>query len=150
MGNEGSDWRKASYSNGSGNCVEVCSAAFYMDNDPGVLVSACLFGDGAGAAVLSDEPNPRARRVKWNSARTALSAQDRDLLVNELCQFARHAASRSRKAPLVTDSRTNRPRVGGRAWRADRPSQRPSAPPSGYRVRAQFFEQIFVIFHSPR
>jgi hypothetical protein len=27
MGSEGSDWRKASYSNGSGNCVEVCSAA---------------------------------------------------------------------------------------------------------------------------
>jgi hypothetical protein len=27
MGNEGSDWRKASYSNGSGNCVEVRSAA---------------------------------------------------------------------------------------------------------------------------
>src|SRR5205085_11565428 len=36
-------------------CVEVCSAAFFLDNDPGVLVSACLFGDGAGAAVLSDE-----------------------------------------------------------------------------------------------
>jgi hypothetical protein len=27
MGNEGSDWRKASYSNGSGNCVEVRNAA---------------------------------------------------------------------------------------------------------------------------
>ena len=36
--------------------VEVCSAAFYMENDPGVLVSACLFGDGAAAAVLSLEP----------------------------------------------------------------------------------------------
>src|ERR1044071_7100121 len=24
-------------------CVEVCSAAFYLDDDPGVLVSACLF-----------------------------------------------------------------------------------------------------------
>ncbi len=31
--------------------VEICSAAFYMDNDPGVLVSLCLFGDGAAAAV---------------------------------------------------------------------------------------------------
>ena len=28
--------------------VEVCSAAFYLDDDPGVLISACLFGDGAG------------------------------------------------------------------------------------------------------
>jgi hypothetical protein len=27
MSNEGSDWRKASHSNGSGNCVEVSSAA---------------------------------------------------------------------------------------------------------------------------
>jgi len=31
--------------------VEVCSAAFYLDDDPGVLISACLFGDGAAAAI---------------------------------------------------------------------------------------------------
>lgn len=31
--------------------VEVCSAAFFLDDDPGVLVSACLFGDGAAAAI---------------------------------------------------------------------------------------------------
>ena len=34
-------------------CVEISSAAMFLDNDPGVLISACLFGDGAGAAVLS-------------------------------------------------------------------------------------------------
>jgi alkylresorcinol/alkylpyrone synthase len=61
-------------------CVEICSAAFYMDDDPGVLVSACLFGDGAGAAVLSAEPSPHARRVEWGQAHTSLSAADRDLL----------------------------------------------------------------------
>lgn len=33
--------------------VEVCSAAFYADDDPGVLISLCLFGDGAAAAVWS-------------------------------------------------------------------------------------------------
>lgn len=38
-------------------CVEVCSAAMYLDNDPGVLISACLFADGAGAAVLSRHAN---------------------------------------------------------------------------------------------
>src|SRR6516162_10079887 len=38
-------------------CVEVCSAAFYLDDDVGVLISACLFGDGAGAAVLSKNAN---------------------------------------------------------------------------------------------
>lgn len=31
--------------------VEVCSAAFYLDNDPGVIISACLFGDGAAATI---------------------------------------------------------------------------------------------------
>jgi len=31
--------------------VEICSAAFYLDDDPGVLVSLCLFGDGAAAAL---------------------------------------------------------------------------------------------------
>jgi len=36
--------------------VEVCSAAFYLDNDPGVIISACLFGDGAAATVWKAQP----------------------------------------------------------------------------------------------
>ena len=32
--------------------VEGCSAAFYVSDDPGVLISLCLFGDGAAALVL--------------------------------------------------------------------------------------------------
>ncbi|MEO6739444.1 MAG: stilbene synthase [Chthoniobacteraceae bacterium] len=32
--------------------VEICSAAFYVDDDPGVLISLALFGDGAAAVVL--------------------------------------------------------------------------------------------------
>jgi alkylresorcinol/alkylpyrone synthase len=47
--------------------VEVCSAALYIDNDPGVLVSACLFGDGAAAAVVSSKPGG-ARPVEWIDA----------------------------------------------------------------------------------
>ena len=31
--------------------VEVCSAAFYVDDEVGVLISLCLFGDGAAAAI---------------------------------------------------------------------------------------------------
>lgn len=31
--------------------VEVCSAAFFLCDDPGVVVSACLFGDGASASI---------------------------------------------------------------------------------------------------
>jgi polyketide synthase Type III len=61
-------------------CVEVCSAAFYIDNDPGVLISACLFGDGAGAAVLSNEPNPARRPIKWRTARSITWPEHRDLL----------------------------------------------------------------------
>ncbi|MGZ0709354.1 type III polyketide synthase [Coraliomargarita sp. W4R53] len=33
--------------------VEICSAAFYLDNDPGVLISASLFGDAASASIWS-------------------------------------------------------------------------------------------------
>jgi len=60
-------------------CVEVCSAAFYLDDDAGVLISACLFGDGAGAAVLSATANG-GRRVKYKSGGTLLQPADRDLL----------------------------------------------------------------------
>src|ERR1039457_4674073 len=42
--------------------VEVCSAAFYLDDDSGVLMSACLFGDGAAAAVWRGVPGPRGVR----------------------------------------------------------------------------------------
>ena len=38
--------------------VEICSAAFYMNDDPGVLISLCLFGDGAAAGVWSDQAAP--------------------------------------------------------------------------------------------
>ena len=32
--------------------VEICSAAFYLDDDEGVLVSACLFSARPGAALV--------------------------------------------------------------------------------------------------
>jgi alkylresorcinol/alkylpyrone synthase len=38
--------------------VEICSAAFYLDDDPGVLISACLFGDGAAASIWRGSPGP--------------------------------------------------------------------------------------------
>jgi alkylresorcinol/alkylpyrone synthase len=61
-------------------CVEVCSAALYFDNDPGVLISAALFGDGAAAAVLTRQPDPRRRRVEWKAAHSLTEPADRDLL----------------------------------------------------------------------
>jgi len=61
-------------------CVEVCSAAFYLDDDPGVLISACLFGDGAGAAVLSNEPKSNRRRVEWKFTSSCHVPEKRDTL----------------------------------------------------------------------
>jgi predicted naringenin-chalcone synthase len=61
-------------------CVEICSAAMYLDDDPGVLISACLFGDGAGAAVLTADAVPGRRRIEWKSAGTLMNAADRDEL----------------------------------------------------------------------
>jgi len=60
-------------------CVEVCSAAFYLDDDPGVLISACLFGDAAGAIVCAREASG-ARPLEWLGWETALDPKNRDLL----------------------------------------------------------------------
>ena len=61
-------------------CVEVSSAAMYLDNDPGVLVSACLFGDGAGAAVLSERLPKRGRSIEWRACSSVLEPSQRDAL----------------------------------------------------------------------
>lgn len=61
-------------------CVEVCSAAFYLDNDPGVLISACLFGDGAGAAILTASPNPAVRSIEWKESHSLHNPAERDAL----------------------------------------------------------------------
>ena len=61
-------------------CVEICSAAFYLDDDAGVLVSACLFGDGAGAAVLASQPQRQQRSVEWKGCVSRLLPEHRDAL----------------------------------------------------------------------
>src|SRR5688500_15435197 len=61
-------------------CVEVCSAAMYLDQDLGVLVSACLFGDGAAAAVCSRHPRDSTRSVKWRAAASLTDPAQRDAL----------------------------------------------------------------------
>jgi alkylresorcinol/alkylpyrone synthase len=61
-------------------CVEVCSAAMYLDNDPGVLISACLFGDGAGAAVLSRSAPLAQRRVQWRDTVSVTHPREREAL----------------------------------------------------------------------
>ena len=61
-------------------CVEVSSAAMYLDDDPGVLISACLFGDGAGAALLGARPAPHKRQIEWRSSSSVLEPRQRDAL----------------------------------------------------------------------
>jgi alkylresorcinol/alkylpyrone synthase len=61
-------------------CVEVSSAAMYLDDDPGVLISACLFGDGAGAAVLSREPGKGLRSIEWTDSASLLLPEHRGAL----------------------------------------------------------------------
>jgi len=43
--------------------VEICSAVFYLDDDPGVIISACLFSDGAAASIWRGNPGPTALRA---------------------------------------------------------------------------------------
>lgn len=64
-------------------CVEVSSAAMYLDNDPGVLISACLFGDGAGAAVLSRRASAGVRAVQWKDSTSFIDPQQRAALMFE-------------------------------------------------------------------
>lgn len=73
-------------------CVEVCSAAMYLDGDPGVLISASLFGDGAGAAILSRAAARGPRRVEWKHTgslvdpdqRCALRFEQRDGMLRNI------------------------------------------------------------------
>jgi predicted naringenin-chalcone synthase len=80
-------------------CVEVCSAAAYLDDDPGVLISACLFGDGTGAAVLSSEPGSQTRTIEWKESASILDPKSRDLLRFE----HRHGLLRNILTPPVPE-----------------------------------------------
>jgi alkylresorcinol/alkylpyrone synthase len=61
-------------------CVELSSAAMYLDDDPGVLISACLFGDGAGAAVLGAAAPRAKRRVECGTIGSLLNPDEREAL----------------------------------------------------------------------
>ena len=62
--------------------VEVCSAAFFLDDDPGVLISACLFGDGAAATIWRGDPGPSGLRAF--DFQTLHRPEDRDKLRFEM------------------------------------------------------------------
>lgn len=67
-------------------CVEISSAAMYLDNDPGVLISACLFGDGAGAAVLSRQAGAAGvsgHSIRWRDSASFIEPRQRQALMFE-------------------------------------------------------------------
>lgn len=64
--------------------VEICSAAFYLDDDPGVLVSACLFGDGAAATIWRGTPGPT--KLRCSGFTTLHQPENRDRIRFEIRQ----------------------------------------------------------------
>jgi alkylresorcinol/alkylpyrone synthase len=64
--------------------VEISSAAFYLDDDEGVLVSACLFSDGAAATVWRGHPGATGLRcdgfhsLHWPEKRDLLRFETRN------------------------------------------------------------------------
>ena len=107
-------------------CVEVCSAALYIDDDPGVLISACLFGDGAAAAVSSAAPRAGERRVQWAGSlsmsdpgeRDALRMESRGGLLRNILsrRVPELAAARASEVLALGLKRHDVPREAVRAW----------------------------------
>ncbi|MDQ8194280.1 3-oxoacyl-[acyl-carrier-protein] synthase III C-terminal domain-containing protein [Coraliomargarita sp. SDUM461004] len=58
--------------------VEICSAAFYLDDDPGVLISASLFGDAAAATIWSG--TNKGQQYKIDQFNTLHHPEQRELL----------------------------------------------------------------------
>jgi alkylresorcinol/alkylpyrone synthase len=58
--------------------VEVCSAAFYVDDDPGVLISLCLFGDGACASLWRGNADRAATPLRAHSFRSLHLPEERE------------------------------------------------------------------------
>ena len=98
--------------------VEICSAAFYVDDDPGVLVSACLFGDGAAATVWRGTPGPRALQcgdfstVHQPANRDRIRFEMREGKLRNLLDASVPALAAAAVAQLLTEER-------------DRPEARP-------------------------
>jgi alkylresorcinol/alkylpyrone synthase len=97
-------------------CVEVSSAAMYLDNDPGVLISACLFGDGAGAAVLSRHPSQGGRRIEWvDSTSLTVPTQRQALMFEQRDGMLRNILSREVPALAAQYAQQVLEKVLGRA-----------------------------------
>ncbi len=85
--------------------VEICSAAFYLDDDPGVLISACLFSDGAAASIWTGQRQADELRafafdtLHWPEHREMLRFEARNgKLRNRLAKAVPATAAKAVKA----------------------------------------------------
>jgi predicted naringenin-chalcone synthase len=91
--------------------VEISSAAFYLDDDDGVLVSACLFSDGAAATIWRGIPGPTGlgchgfHSLHWPEKRDLLRFENRNgRLRNLLDHSVPHEAAAAVAALLAGEN----------------------------------------------
>lgn len=85
--------------------VEICSAAFYLEDEGDVIISACLFGDGAAAVMLcGDAVVPGRTSWRFGDFDTVHLPEEREAL-----RFVNHGGK------LKNRLARNLPEVAGRA-----------------------------------
>ena len=95
--------------------VEISSAAFYLDDDDGVLVSACLFSDGAAATVWRGRPGAPGlrchgfRSLHWPEKRDMLRFETRSGKLRNLLDRSVPGVAAAAVATLFAEERTARP-----------------------------------------
>ena len=95
--------------------VEISSAAFYLDDDEGVLVSACLFSDGAAATVWRGRPGAPGlrchgfRSLHWPEKRDLLRFETRNGKLRNLLDRSVPGEAAAAVATLFADERGARP-----------------------------------------
>ncbi len=95
--------------------VEICSAAFYLDDDDGVLTSACLFSDGAAATVWRGQPGAPGlrchgfRSLHWPEKRDLLRFETRGGKLRNLLDRSVPVEAAAAVAALFAGERTVRP-----------------------------------------
>jgi alkylresorcinol/alkylpyrone synthase len=105
--------------------VEICSAAFYLDDDPGVLISASLFGDAASASIWSQAwQNGQYRICNFDTIHipekrellrfTNKGGKLRNQLDRSVPSVAAHAVQELHNRAQITQPHTIAAHVGGR------------------------------------
>ncbi len=58
--------------------IEICSSAFFINDEPGVLISLCLFGDGASASIWQGKKHASAESWKISHFDTVHQPEHRE------------------------------------------------------------------------